>query len=29
VRSEQGWVLVAKDGKVLGYIAADGLMSVQ
>jgi uncharacterized caspase-like protein len=29
VRTEQGWVLVAKDGKVLGYVAADGLMRVQ
>jgi hypothetical protein len=29
VRTEQGWALVAKDGKVLGYVAADGLMRVQ
>jgi WD40 repeat protein len=29
MKMEQGWVLVAKDGKRLGYVAADHLVQVQ
>jgi len=29
VRTEHGWVLVAKDGKLLGYVAADSLLRLQ
>jgi WD40 repeat protein len=29
MRTEQGWVLVAKDGKQLGYVSADHLARVQ
>jgi WD40 repeat protein len=29
VRSEQGWVLVAKDGKPLGYVAQNALVAAQ
>lgn len=29
VKSEQGWMLVAKDGKMLGYVAASGLVRMQ
>jgi len=29
VKTERGWMLVAKDGKSLGYVAADHLMGVQ
>jgi uncharacterized caspase-like protein len=29
VKTEQGWLLVARDGKSIGYVAADRLMRVQ
>jgi hypothetical protein len=29
VKTEQGWVLVAKDGKAVGYVAEKQLMQVQ
>jgi hypothetical protein len=29
VRSEQGWVLVAKEGKLLGYVAQGDLAPLQ
>ena len=29
VKTEEGWVLVARDGKTLGYVARSGLIPVQ
>jgi WD40 repeat protein len=29
VKAEEGWVLIAKDGKALGYVAQSGLIPVQ
>ena len=29
VKTEQGWMLVAKDGKTVGYVAEKQLMQVQ
>jgi hypothetical protein len=29
IKTEQGWMLVARDGKPIGYVAADHLLPVQ
>jgi hypothetical protein len=29
VKTDQGWMLMAKDGKSVGYVASDHLMGVQ
>jgi hypothetical protein len=29
LRNEKGWVLIAKDGKTLGYVAESGIAPLQ